>query len=111
MAPEDWKRVGAGYQELRRNFSWNLPLEFNMGVACSDAQVPTKLALVEVDQSGAVGEYTFGEIANLSNRVANGLAGLGIEVGDRVGIVLPLSLIHISEPTRRTPISYAVFCL
>ena len=26
-------------------------------------------------------------------------------------IVLYLSLIHISEPTRRTPISYAVFCL
>ena len=24
---------------------------------------------------------------------------------------LHLSLIHISEPTRRTPISYAVFCL
>src|SRR5664279_117738 len=24
--------------------------------------------------------------------------------------VLGLSLIHISEPTRRTPISYAVFC-
>src|SRR5665647_1683482 len=24
---------------------------------------------------------------------------------------LALSLIHISEPTRRTPISYAVFCL
>ena len=26
-------------------------------------------------------------------------------------IELNLSLIHISEPTRRTPISYAVFCL
>src|SRR5665647_3880814 len=25
--------------------------------------------------------------------------------------VVDLSLIHISEPTRRTPISYAVFCL
>src|SRR5680860_1436098 len=25
--------------------------------------------------------------------------------------LLHLSLIHISEPTRRTPISYAVFCL
>ena len=24
---------------------------------------------------------------------------------------MALSLIHISEPTRRTPISYAVFCL
>src|SRR5664279_2892125 len=31
-----------------------------------------------------------------------------------VGSIAPsweLSLIHISEPTRRTPISYAVFCL
>src|SRR5664279_5373783 len=26
-------------------------------------------------------------------------------------VLLVLSLIHISEPTRRTPISYAVFCL
>ena len=30
-------------------------------------------------------------------------------VGDVIGKYL--SLIHISEPTRRTPISYAVFCL
>src|SRR5680860_373032 len=28
-----------------------------------------------------------------------------------VGAGLLVSLIHISEPTRRTPISYAVFCL
>ena len=28
-----------------------------------------------------------------------------------MGTMLQLSLIHISEPTRRTPISYAVFCL
>src|SRR5664279_4117797 len=28
-----------------------------------------------------------------------------------VAFTLALSLIHISEPTRRTPISYAVFCL
>ena len=27
------------------------------------------------------------------------------------GEIYNLSLIHISEPTRRTPISYAVFCL
>src|SRR5680860_652909 len=35
------------------------------------------------------------------------------EQGDEKGTeqVLKLSLIHISEPTRRTPISYAVFCL
>src|SRR5664279_1147133 len=31
--------------------------------------------------------------------------------GDKAGKGEKLSLIHISEPTRRTPISYAVFCL
>src|SRR5665647_953441 len=31
--------------------------------------------------------------------------------GDIFGDIFGLSLIHISEPTRRTPISYAVFCL
>src|SRR5665647_3496971 len=30
--------------------------------------------------------------------------------GVNVLVVRDLSLIHISEPTRRTPISYAVFC-
>src|SRR5680860_297944 len=29
----------------------------------------------------------------------------------RAALDFALSLIHISEPTRRTPISYAVFCL
>ena len=35
-----------------------------------------------------------------------------IRKADLLGKCVPdLSLIHISEPTRRTPISYAVFCL
>src|SRR5680860_47399 len=39
-----------------------------------------------------------------------GLAGAGRRPGgDPEGPVPPLSLIHISDPTRRTPISYAVF--
>src|SRR5665647_3866144 len=39
-----------------------------------------------------------------------GLAADGYVATDR-SPPLYLSLIHISEPTRRTPISYAVFCL
>jgi len=35
---------------------------------------------------------------------AGGVAGVAH------GCPLPLSLIHITEPTRRTPSSYAVFC-
>src|SRR5665647_2653731 len=34
-----------------------------------------------------------------------------IVLAGREGALPTLSLIHISEPTRRTPISYAVFCL
>ena len=33
------------------------------------------------------------------------------KLGNRLWEHISLSLIHISEPTRRTPISYAVFCL
>src|SRR5665647_3848342 len=38
-------------------------------------------------------------------------AASGTTVSHLANIVSLLSLIHISEPTRRTPISYAVFCL
>ena len=39
------------------------------------------------------------------------LEGMSIYIDDKSLIAGNLSLIHISEPTRRTPISYAVFCL
>src|SRR5665647_546939 len=42
----------------------------------------------------------------LENKIVSGKKKTG-----RPGMDLWLSLIHISEPTRRTPISYAVFCL
>ena len=55
-------------------------------------------------------------------QVVGGKRVIGIPVEHRVPMlslldvfsddeVRDLSLIHISEPTRRTPISYAVFCL
>ncbi|HZD06012.1 MAG TPA: acyl-CoA synthetase, partial [Longimicrobiales bacterium] len=39
--------------------------------------------------TGGTREYTFGHLAELSNRLANALGGLGITKGDRVGVVLP----------------------
>ena len=44
----------------------------------------------------------------------SGATGTLLAIGDSFTLqfdVIVLSLIHISEPTRRTPISYAVFCL
>src|SRR5680860_1892656 len=50
-----------------------------------------------------------GGVCSKSRRKYRGSLGAGIR-RDHKG-VCGLSLIHISEPTRRTPISYAVFCL
>ena len=46
--------------------------------------------------------------------ILNGLGKDAAQIISRINgftYVQTLSLIHISEPTRRTPISYAVFCL
>lgn len=83
---------GSSYDELRRTFVWNVPDAFNMGVACSDAQPSSNVALIEQRPGGDVREVTFGDLASLSNRFANGLKGQGVGPGDRVGIVAPQSL-------------------
>ena len=52
---------------------------------------------------GEIAEYQKELLSFKDSRLLN-LSGLS-------NTDLKLSLIHISEPTRRTPISYAVFCL
>src|SRR5664279_5955762 len=55
-------------------------------------------------------------LANVSSWRIEGpwlwITAIGVRVSIRHrDVTFGLSLIHISEPTRRTPISYAVFCL
>src|SRR5664279_5540092 len=49
-------------------------------------------------------------MTDLQDPIDRGRPITGGVTGDSVPVPR-LSLIHISEPTRRTPISYAVFCL
>ena len=79
------------YESLRAGFRWGIPEQFNIGTACSDLQDRGALALIEVHE-GRGREYTFGELADYSSRLANGLRGLGVERGDRVAIMLPQGL-------------------
>ncbi len=86
------RRVGSSYQSLRRSFIWDIPKRFNMGVACSDSQDPGSPALRMVEKDGTSSSISFGEVAQMSDRLAGGLRAFGVEPGDRVAIVLPQSL-------------------
>src|SRR5680860_815048 len=69
-----------------------------------DEKRKTAFCLVEAPNKAALKEMHDQAHGEVPNRI--------IEVDNAVvESFLGLSLIHISEPTRRTPISYAVFCL
>ncbi len=79
------------YDELVRNFHWRIPRLYNMGVDASDrhADGSGRLALIYVDEDHRSQHYSFDDIRNLSNRLANVLLAHGLIRGDRVGVLLP----------------------
>ncbi|MHB8828776.1 MAG: AMP-binding protein [Syntrophales bacterium] len=82
---------GRTYDDLCRNFRWNIPETYNIGVDVCDkwADGPERLALIYVDPDEKERRYSFRDIKSLSNRLANVLKANGLEKGDRVGILLP----------------------
>ena len=79
------------YDELVRNFHWRIPKLYNMGADASDrhADGSGRLALIYVDEDHRPQHYSFDDIRNLSNRLANVLLAHGLARGDRVGVLLP----------------------
>jgi acetyl-CoA synthetase len=80
------------YASLYRDFRWNLPQRFNIGVAVCDrwaAQEPDRIALFHHVQEGEPDALTYGQLAQRSNALANALAKIGIRRGDRVALLLP----------------------
>lgn len=91
------------YEDLRARFRWQVPEFYNIGVDVSDrwaAKEPERLALVSVAAEGAVEEITFGDLRARSNRLGNLLRRLGLEPGERLGVLLPqmpeTALAHIA---------------
>ena len=73
------------------DFVWAVPEQFNFATDVVDywARDPKRLALIAVDESGAEHRYTFQEISQASQRLANLLARAGLNKGDRVVVMLP----------------------
>src|SRR4051812_45534579 len=82
------------YDELYSNFHWEIPARFNLAEACCDrhADGTGRLALVYVDENGAITRTSFDEVAEMSRRFANVLKADGLARGDRVAVFLSQSL-------------------
>ena len=91
------------YDALYRQFRWQLPSTYNIGVEVCDrwaAAEPDKLALIHVRPDGRSDDVTYGWLRATSNRLANALAAHGVGRGDRVAILLPqapeVAAIHVA---------------
>ncbi|MGH7347699.1 MAG: AMP-binding protein, partial [Candidatus Rokuibacteriota bacterium] len=82
---------GESYDDVYRRFRWTIPAAYNIAVDACDRHAAdrSRVAMVYEDDAGAVSEHTFAEFRARSNQLARVFAGLGIQRGDRVGIVLP----------------------
>jgi acetyl-CoA synthetase len=82
----DYDAAAAGFEwpELDE-FNWALDWFDSLGAAPESADRP---ALWLVEEDGSEGKYSFAEMSQRSNRVANWLAGLGVRRGDRIILML-----------------------
>ena len=84
----------ANYENLCRDFRWNIPARFNIATACCDrhADGTGRLALIYVDEDGSAQRTSFDEMRALSCGFANVLKADGLKRGDRVAAFLSQSL-------------------
>src|SRR6202051_2650203 len=84
----------SNYDDLYRNFRWDIPASFNIATACCDrhADGTNRLALIYVDAGGGAQRTSFDDISEMSRRFANVLKADGLKRGDRVAVFLSQSL-------------------
>src|SRR5271170_4258035 len=84
----------SSYDELYRDFRWEIPARFNLATACCDrhADGSNRLALIYIDEDGEATRTSFDEVAEASRRFANVLKADGLKRGDRVAVFLSQSL-------------------
>nr|XP_060610521.1 acetyl-coenzyme A synthetase 2-like, mitochondrial [Anolis sagrei ordinatus] len=79
---------------------WFLGGRLNVAVNCLDRHVqrsPNKVALIwEKDEPGTEEKVTYGELLDMTCRLANTLKKNGITKGDRVAIYMPMSPIAVA---------------
>jgi acetyl-CoA synthetase len=79
------------YEAVYGAFEWNIPKSYNMAHSVCDrhAAEPGKTALLYFDERGHEHRFTFSEIRDAANKLANALTALGVTRGERIAILLP----------------------
>lgn len=79
------------YDDLYRQFRWNVPNEFNIAAVCCArwAGEKSRIAIHYEDDAGNTATLTYTELQAQANRLSNLLQALGVHVGDSVAIILP----------------------
>lgn len=80
------------YEELVRDFVWDIPADFNIGRAVSDewaVRAPDRVCLEHFDPDGAHASLTYGQLADRSSRLSAAFVSLGTVRGSRIAILLP----------------------
>lgn len=79
------------YAETCVAWRWDVPAQFNIAHACCArwAVDRTRFAMYWEDESGSTAAFTYWDLQQQANRLANALAALGIGRGDKVAIILP----------------------
>ncbi|MFC2968178.1 AMP-binding protein [Acidimangrovimonas pyrenivorans] len=79
------------WASLRTGFRWSIPAHFNIAEMCCDSwarEEPDRVALIDLAGGGAR-EWTYGQLKDASDRLANAFRARGLKKGDRVGVLLP----------------------
>jgi len=78
------------WDSVLESYDWDAPDELNTAhEACDRHAGSGEVGFAWVPEGGDLVEYTFAELRDRSNRVANALTALGVERGDRVSTLLP----------------------
>lgn len=83
------------YDQIKKNFQWEIPEFFNIGVDVCDKWAdinPQRIALIEEDSLGNVTRLSFGDLQRRSNQLANYFVAQGLARGDRIAVLLPQSI-------------------
>lgn len=78
-----------GYDHLSREFEWVVPAQFNMATYLCDRWAEAdadRVAGIVVDPDDTETKWTYGQLREDANRLANYFAAQGIERGDRISV-------------------------